>query len=300
MITREAERSLLAVATATNKKLNQDACAVVRHEAYALDGIVVADGVGSHYGAELASTTCVASIRETLESASDIEINLHCAFSRAREALAAAIAAQTNELPPELDWNNAFGTTLLCAFESLHSIRLAYVGNGAIFHIRGNFNIFPENHLVPWTALNYLNPHTLPKNGKNVLYKILSPRGSMPEATPTVLTLTKDEHLFGDIILVCSDGIYSYDQAAIGTDADGRVWISAEESIRLFFTHLKKFFEADIYTDAALTSALGGYLDDIRSKQLMTDDCSIGLLITPAALRYQASLKSHLIGEDRK
>src|SRR5262249_2604018 len=153
---------------------------------------------------------------------------------------------QEHGVPADLDWNSAYGTTVLCAFETPRSIMLAYLGNGAIFHIRGNFNTFPASQLLPWAAINYLNPHSLSQNGKNVLYKLLSPRGRDGEIIPTVLTLGKDQDVFGDIVLVCSDGIHSYDQTAIGTDDEGRLWISGDETVRLFFESLKLFFEQEV------------------------------------------------------
>jgi two-component sensor histidine kinase len=72
-------------------------------------------------------------------------------------------------LPADLDWRNAFGTTVLCAVETIDHIVVGYLGNGAIIHIRGNFTTFPPSQLLPWTAINYLNPHTISQGGKNTM-----------------------------------------------------------------------------------------------------------------------------------
>ena len=52
-------RPSVAAASLTNKVVNQDACGVVLNEKARLSAIVVADGLGSHYGAEIASRIAV-------------------------------------------------------------------------------------------------------------------------------------------------------------------------------------------------------------------------------------------------
>jgi hypothetical protein len=256
-----------------------------------LAGVVVADGIGSHYRAEVASQFAACALRGALERTQAVEINFPELFSRVKDNLNLEIEGMAASLPVDLDWDNAFGTTVLCAVDQREELTLAYVGNGAIFHIRGNFNGFPTAQSMPWNALNYLNPHSLPKNGKNLIYKLLSPRCTATESRPTVLSIHKDNDLFGDIILVCSDGIYSFDQTPIGKDDAGALWISGEETMRLFFDSLNAFFTQEDYGEAALAANMNQYLEQVRAENLMNDDCTVGVLITAAALRYQQSLR---------
>jgi len=285
---------LVAAASLTNKVVNQDACGVVLNEKARLSAIVVADGLGSHYGAEIASRIAVdtaARYLQAIESPSDLDLDR--VFSAARHAIDNYASQDGLATPPDLDWDNAFGTTLLCAVETRDLITVGYLGNGGIFHIRGDFQSFPKNQLLPWTAINYLNPHSAPRDGKNVLYKLLSPRRKGPETVPAILTFRKDNEFLGDLVMICSDGIYSYDQTPIGKDAEDRVWISGERAICMFFEFLGGFFSGEEYTAAELETTLHSYLAGLRLENLVTDDCTLAVLIGDQAIRRQRALLAH-------
>jgi serine/threonine protein phosphatase PrpC len=293
----ETQRTLAAAATIGNKHVNQDAFAVARNEEAGLVAILVADGVGSHFGAEVASAMVVANLRKALEqTVSPCEIDIPSLFLDARTHLERHVKQHAGDLPADLDWQNAFGTTLLCGVERSDHIILGYVGNGGIFHLRGNFNCFPPSQLLPWTAVNYLNPHSFSQDGKNILYDVVSVNPEH-EMTPTVLSLRKSGDRFGDIVMICSDGLYSYDQVPIGKDDQDHIWISGEQSVTLFFQHLNRFFTGEEYTDQALQAALEGYLAEIKARGLVTDDCTLGVMVTGAALRFQRSLRGMPLGE---
>jgi hypothetical protein len=98
--------------------------------------------------------------------------------------------------------------------------------------------------------------------------------------------LSKDQLLMGDIIAVVSDGIWSYDQATIGHNDVG-VWIHADSTLPLLYQHLSGFFQRDEFSVPALTRTLESYLDAVKECGLMTDDCTIGVLITGKAIEYQ-------------
>lgn len=285
--------SLIAAATLSHKTINQDAYAIARNTRIPLAGVIVADGLGSHYGSEIGSRLAAAGLKDSIEEvACTCEVDMIGAFEAARERLVSYVDCHVEDFPSDLDRRNAFGTTLLSAVETPNEIAIGYLGNGGIFHIRGNFNAFPISQLLPWTAVNYLNPHSLPQGGKNLLYKLLSVYSQGAEVMPSVLTIRKDIELFGDILLVCSDGIYSYDQTPMGRDDQQHVWISGEDTMVLFFEALKSFFEKRTHTDEALQLALEEYLRQLESKGLVTDDCTLGVLVTDRALRYQESLGS--------
>jgi serine/threonine protein phosphatase PrpC len=285
--------SILAVASTSNKEKNQDSCAVVKNEEAGLTAVIVADGIGSHFAADQGSHVVTESAASTLaELGQDSPVDLEDVFRAAHTRLKKHVVEHAEAIPADVDWANAFGTTLLCAVETRRHLLLGYVGNGALVHIRGNFNSFPESQLLPWSAINYLNPHSFSRNGKNVLYKLLSPRSLAPVASPTVLSLQKDNELFGDIVVACSDGICSYDQTPIGRDSDGRIWIGSDQTLELLFDALKSFFSRGQWTRDALGEALETYLVTLREKNLVTDDCTLGVLITEQTLAYQEALRT--------
>jgi len=287
-------QALLGGATVTMKAVNQDAYQLVRNEGIPLTALIVADGLGSHYGAEFAAEFAVKNLGGRVAGASDAnEIDLERWFCSAQKELAEWVADQSEELPVGLDLNNAFGTTLIAVVETETELIIAYLGNGAVLHVRGNVQEFlPPRHLLPWTAMNYLNPHSLPIGGKNVMYKLLTPRPSESEMVPTILRLRKDAEEFGDIVIVCTDGVYSYDQTPIGTDSNGAVWISGEATIPPLFDTLRSFFRGQDYTTTGLQTSLGGYLSYLDANNLVTDDCTVAVLITGKALQYQRSKNS--------
>src|ERR1700733_6265072 len=193
MPTQTPAGGLMAASTLTNKNINQDAFALARNLQVPLNGIVIADGVGSHYGAEIASEIAVLAVKDALEDiASPSDVDLTCLFGSAQQRLAGYVDVHIAEFPENLNWQHAFGTTVLCVVETPVEIAIGYLGNGAIFHIRGNFNTFPPTQLLPWTVASYLNPHSLPYEGKNLLYKLLSARGKSAGTPPSVLSLRKD------------------------------------------------------------------------------------------------------------
>jgi serine/threonine protein phosphatase PrpC len=289
MIRDDPRLGLAAVKTLGSKQPNQDACAVASNPDHPLSAVVVADGVGSHYGADLASSTVADSLATYLSSLDrEMPLDLREAFTIARARLVQEVEQRYDPTSLDIDWTRAFGTTAMCAVETERSIVLAYTGNGAIFHIRGNFNTLGPAQLLPWSALNYLNPHSLSLHGKNAMYKLLSPWATPEEIEPSIIEISKDDAHFGDIVLCCTDGIYSFDQVSIGRDRNHALWISGEASMERFYAALKRFFESEPSTDA-LETGLETYLAELGEANLVTDDCTVGVVITRKALAFQAA-----------
>jgi serine/threonine protein phosphatase PrpC len=301
MIDSVQPESLAAVATLSLKQTNQDACAVIVSRTTPALGVVVCDGIGSHSGAEFASRFVVQSIVRQLEEMPSEMIaaldargmtQVYCNACKTVADRSYTDPIASAALPP----GASPGSTALCALELQRSILIAYCGNGAILHLRSNFNEFPKSALLPWSAVNILNPHSQPVRGKNQLYKFLSASATLAEAEPSVLVLSKDDLVMGDIVAVVSDGIWSYDQTTIGQNDLG-VWIHADTALPMLYEHLDQFFCGAEITAAALTRSLESYLETVKNSGQMSDDCTIGVLITGKALVYQRKRTQNLAKE---
>ena len=289
-------KSLLAAASRSLKTQNQDACAVVRNETAGLNALLVADGVGSHYGAAEAACVAVEAARRSLLEVSDEAIPRPGDLIRLAQRELAGYVRSLPSLPPGLNADNGFGTTLLCAVEVDGQILAGYTGNGALIHIRGNFNDFPTSKLAPWSAMNYLNPHSLFRHGRNVLFHIVSP--FIHPARYTELSFSKDDLAFGDLVLLCTDGLCSYDQASMGRDLDqGLTWIQYEPRLLMLLERLNSFLRGGDYTDDALQQTLEEYLNELVEKSMIEDDCTLAVLISARALEYQS--KAGASGQNR-
>ena len=279
-------RPLIAVATRSHKTVNQDAGLVVCHSHLPLAGVIVADGLGSHFGAEEAARVATATTAAAIESVRELgSLCLASTFADARRAIERTAHDRAHALPSELNLAEAFGTTLLGALDLPDRLVVGYVGNGAVIHLRGDFLDFPPTQLLPWNAVNYLNPHSRMVRGTNVLYKWLGPQTTLAQSTPTVLDIRKDDLLVGDLFVVCSDGIASLDQTPIGLDADRRMWIRADPSLAMLYSHLKEFIAHRALTSDALQICLERYLLDLDAADLIGDDCTIGVIVTTAAVK---------------
>lgn len=286
-------RPLIAVATRSHKAVNQDAAAVAYHPHLPLAGVIVADGLGSHFGADEAACMAVMTAAESIVSVHDTDSRwMPSAFAAARLGIERLVCNRCERLPAALNLAEAFGTTLLCGMDLPDRLVVGYVGNGAIIHLRGDFLAFPPTQLLPWNAVNYLNPHSRMVRGTNVLYKWLGPQTTAVQSSPTVLEIAKDNSFVGDLLLVCSDGISSLDQTPIGLDADKRMWIRADPSVGLLYGHLKEFIAHGALTSNALRDCLERYLLDLDAARLVGDDVTIGVIITAAAVKGFESRRS--------
>jgi len=275
----------IAAATLTNKKENQDWFSKISNPKLQLNGVVVADGIGSFSFAKEASNLVAKFVSIKIGELTDIaDLNFENIFSEAKKELIAFAKEQNMETE-----GNTLGTTLIVAVHfptpnrNHDTIKVAYVGNGGIWHLRGNFNHFNESQLLPWNAINYLNPHSIQEEGKEALYKLISVSNNYEEAVPSVLTFRVDKN-FGDILMICTDGIYSYDQVQIGKDNSGRTWVSGEKSMSLFYSELNDYFKDE---NIDLEAHLYDYLKKLNSIEELDDDATIGVLITNDALVHQ-------------
>jgi serine/threonine protein phosphatase PrpC len=263
---------------------NEDACAAVCLPGARLHGLVLADGLGSYARAGEAARRAVDGAAERLQcEAGDFGPGtLPRLFAQVHCGLRAHARAEAGggEPPPQ-----TFGTTLLVGVDTGAELVAGYAGNGAVWHLRGNLEARTPSD-APWNAVNLLNPHSLPVGGREVLYNLVDAAAPAPPV-PAVVSVRKDPR-FGDVLLVCTDGISSADQAIHGTDPAGSLWISAEPALLACFQALRDLFDAwDGTSELPLRDALHACLHDLRSRGMLEDDATVGVIVTADALRHQ-------------
>jgi len=276
------EKSLIATATITNKSENQDCKG--EYESNDFNALFIADGLGSYKYAKLSSERVIDFfVNETKNHQEKI---LDVKFSEVYKQAKQKLIDFANELTTEEEKHeeNLFGTTLISVLETENKIKISYTGNGAIWHIRGNFNEFPASYLFPWSAVNILNPHTIPENGKEALFRLISINDDFSECIPSVIELEKDNE-YGDIIMICTDGIYSGDQLKAGKNDKG-TWVKYEPSMLKFFEYVSHYFKSNaLYNKESIEQILKQYLEEI--KPILDDDATIGIIIPKKTLNYQ-------------
>ena len=276
------EKSLIATATITNKSENQDCKG--EYESNDFNALFIADGLGSYKYAKLSSERVIDFfVNETKNHQEKI---LDLKFSEVYKQAKQKLIDFANELTTEEEKHeeNLFGTTLISVLETENKIKISYTGNGAIWHIRGNFNEFPASYLFPWSAVNILNPHTIPENGKEALFRLISNNDDFSECIPSVIELEKDNE-YGDIIMICTDGIYSGDQLKAGKNDKG-TWVKYEPSMLKFFEYVSHYFKSNaLYNKESIEQILKQYLEEI--KPILDDDATIGIIIPKKTLNYQ-------------
>lgn len=281
-------KSLIACATSSLKEVNQDSCQVIRNEKLQFNGVVVADGLGSHKFSEKASAFVTGFLKkqiEALENATDL--NFEELFKNAKQSLIEEVKNN-----PEIDYEtlkkvDALSTTVICAIETEDKFIIAYAGNGSVWHIRGSFNQFSQQRYLPWNSINMLNPHCIEEGGKAALYRYISI--NEVQYAPTVVTISKNPFTQGEMIMIATDGIYTYDDVVVGKDEENKIWISGEETMEIFYKEISALLKEKPLelTNEDLQFALDRYLQGVKLKNIMRDDCTIGLIIPELVLKFQ-------------
>ncbi|KAA0989279.1 protein phosphatase 2C domain-containing protein [Dyadobacter aurulentus] len=289
----EHQKTIIACATATNKQENQDASK--SYQSAFFNAVFVGDGLGSYLLAKDAADTVVDFFHEKCNTTElPNEDRIVELFKEAQQLLVDKRSINGDHYD-----NSAqlYATTLISVFENDDKFVIAYTGNGAIWHIRGSFDEFPTYYHFPWNALNVLNPHTIPQDGREVLYKLISDVPMAEECYPSIITIKKDVFQ-GDILLICTDGIYSADQLSAGKNDKG-VWVKYEPKMLTFFKGLREeFSKIEDYDSGKLGDFLGKYLNTIQAS--LDDDATVAMLITDTTIAYHKTknLAKHASSED--
>lgn len=280
--------SKIEVKTISKKQINQDYCSTFFNKNLQVKGIIVADGLGSHYKSEIGSEICTNSLKKQLEEFDTTTPNFIEIFQNVLTELK-EYGNNLNEISSFEDKSKVFGTTLICLVEYTDRVIFAYVGNGSIWHIRGNYSHFSEQRYLPWSSINLLNPHTNEENGKEALYKYFSFESTNEEIEPTVIEILKDNKFFGDIFIVSTDGLYSNDQISIAKDREGGLWIEGDLKMEKLYKKIKSSIlniDSENLEINVLSIQLESFLNEVKENKLLDDDLTLGVLITDQVYKY--------------
>lgn len=293
------ENSLITNYSVSKKETNEDFVDIFKNEKLNIRGVIVADGIGSQPMAHLGSKFCVTKLKELLENCKSYEkLNISKFFTNVAEALKETHKKEYDELQKKMGkkLTDAFGTTLICAIELENKFIVAYVGNGSVWHLRGNFpELLYERRLFPWCALNYLNPHSLENGGKPSLYKFISYNASEEQVKPSIIQIQKDNVLYGDILIITTDGISSNDQVFVGKDKTETIWIEGEDKLIKLLHHLKNFLQQDELNIDKLNQTINEYSEEIKNS--IDDDSTFGVIISNQVINYRRKANGNNTGK---
>lgn len=288
---------LVQSASLGSKAENEDNTATSCMKEYRIS--VVADGLGSYRDSHVASKfvceEALALIKKDIDL--DREINFKTLFQNIAYQLDLKFDEDSvleNYLPSEI----ALGTTLLVCVEDDTSYRIGYIGNGGIFHLRGNFTDQTLNDSLPKVMTNYLNPHIIMSGSGAQMYKLLEPsNGRERDFTPSEIVIKKSTDPYGDLLIMCTDGIYSIDEIQMGRGTnDGKIWVEGSERLHLLCKHLKEVLS--IPKQEKVNLKLNEYLKLIQGKGLVDDDATLSVHISDRAYKYNSPQTNLAIEEE--
>jgi PPM family protein phosphatase len=255
----------------------QDCSAQFVNEVAGLCGVVLADGMGSCRKAKETAQFIVRVACEELEALQERKaLDLPKLFLDVHQKLLSWIADEGSSQPEFGVAPQEYGSTLIVTIDAGDRFVMGYVGNGAIWHIRGNAFANHGNRLLPWSITNLLNPHTIPENGVEALYKYFSGSRNADLVRPTVVELSKDM-IHGDVLFSCTDGISSNDQIGIGKVTNG-VWVNVEDALLALMGLLRNYLDAP--PDASgLERLRDDFVATLDRNAFVEDDASFGIVI---------------------
>ncbi len=239
---------------------------------YRPDKVILCDGIG-----------------EFIDSAKAAEITIeNLLLSEKKNEIKGLIDKSANDI---LNKNIVGGTTAIAAivdtYESTPLLRLAYVGNGSIFHLHGNYYELPESYGAsnkPYRFSNILIPH-VDKDG--VLIRHISHHSTPAELIPSFIELSLSGP-GGDIILLFTDGISTLEEDIIVADDQQRIWRNQSDSVSIILKNLHEWLLSNNseMTQFKMDSFIEGELMKLKDLNKLEDDASMGLILTDSVLEH--------------
>lgn len=183
------------------------------------------------------------------------------------------------------------GTTLISAIietcEDISFVKIAYLGNGSIFHLHGDYFELPASYNQSNKAYRFSNiliPH-IDKEGS--LLRHISHDSKAYELTPSFIDLSLTG-ISGDIILIFSDGISTLEEDIIVMDDQQRIWRNQSSNVSIILNDLHEWLilNSKSITQRNISDFLESTLKKFKEEKKLEDDASIGLIITQPVLNY--------------
>ena len=171
---------------------------------------VVADGIGGHMSGETASQLAVEVLRDYFQKAPQTISHYDSAYSETTNRLNAAVML-ANQIVYEAAQNspdlNGMGTTIAAAVLTGNQLSFAHVGDSRIYLIRsGSIEQLTDDHSFVQEQIK-LDWVTTKEVARSVMKSMLTRAvGIHSEVSTDLGELTV---LTGDILLLCSDGLYN-------------------------------------------------------------------------------------------
>ena len=155
------------------------------------------------------------------------------------------------------------------------NLRIAYIGNGGIIHMHGDFG-FEPNSIHRFS--NLMIPH-VDKNG--TLIRHISRQSIPTDLHPAFLEISLTAP-FGDIVLFFTDGIVSLEEEQIIVDDSGRIWRNQSEAVSFILNELHEWLQRNCkeFSNESLLAFNQEVLEELKAKGKLEDDASMGIVIT--------------------
>jgi len=281
--------SICVISSDTKKSLNQDYGSHVFVDEAQAHVFAVADGVGSSFKAEESSRlVCEKAVELVARSLQEgkTDVDFCSIFETVQHELDTCVESNYDDELPTMK-EGSFGSTLIVGIDYVDRFVAAYVGNGSILHIGGNFIKFPAYMSLPWNAVNLLNPHTVEVEGKEALYKLFFYKAEPKQYKPSVVEVRKTDCEPGDLFVITTDGVYSSDHEVAVKDDEGEIWMPFPKTLGMLYDTLKGYALGDNeINETTLQQVLAQYMNEIKETGAMDDDTTLGVVVTKQAIDY--------------
>lgn len=172
--------------------------------------LVVADGMGGHASGETASKLTVNVMRDYFEGNRQVMGDPDASYSEATNKLKSAVSLanqavfEAAQSSPQL---KGMGTTIAAAWLNGNKLSIAHIGDSRVYLMRsGGIEQLTDDHSVVQEQVKrdlITKEEAAKSEMKNILTKAL---GVSPDTEADLNELTMFD---GDILLLCSDGLYN-------------------------------------------------------------------------------------------
>jgi hypothetical protein len=267
-----------AVDSKPGKSVNQDAGDVYHGRQIVV--LALADGVGSATDSELAAQSVVRSFISAMTKLDHGDVPITA--SAVKECLSQThldLQALYEATRGRYDGQRAvLQTTLLTVVDVGDRYIVSYVGNGSIYYIRGDIEAFLGRRW-PWTVTNIVTGHAVldQATGKDELRHTLDPQRESP---PMVLIEHSKDFEWGDLLLVCTDGVASDEQLRTGYDSNQKLWVEINAHTKTFIeNHLGPFLQRCPKLDEC-SRRLKESLRTFLETSAFEDDATVGVVLS--------------------